>query len=155
ADDAQRILRVGMTMEGVSHIRSAAVLPMRAGGAIIGLIGVFSSRESAIQSRDIKALSRIADFWGPMMADAWVPDGIPSAIAEKAAVDSTATESSAISEETAVAEAVSSDVSRDDEPVVEGQDDSVLPETATAVSETPESEAPSTPAANPIGSAAT
>ena len=80
SDEAQRLLRVGMTMEGVSQIRSAVALPMRTGGIIVGLIAVFSLRESAIQSRDINALSRIADFWGPMMADEWFPDGIPSAI---------------------------------------------------------------------------
>src|ERR1700722_19847586 len=60
-DDAQRVVRVGLTTEGVSHIRSAVALPMRAGGVIIGLISVFSLRESAIQCRDIKALARIAD----------------------------------------------------------------------------------------------
>jgi WD40 repeat protein len=81
SDDAQRVLRVGVTMEGISQIRSAVALPMRTSGAIIGIIAVFSVRESAIQSRDIKALSRIADFWGPMMADEWFPDGIPPAIA--------------------------------------------------------------------------
>jgi WD40 repeat protein len=84
ADDAQRVLRVGMTMEGVSQIRSAVALPMRTGGVIVGVIAVFSMRESAIQSHDIKALARIADFWGPMMADEWFPDGIPSAIAANA-----------------------------------------------------------------------
>jgi hypothetical protein len=64
-DDAQRLLHVGLTMEGVSQIRSAVALPMRAGGAIIGLIAVFSQRESSIQPRDVKALDRIANFWGP------------------------------------------------------------------------------------------
>src|SRR6201999_4566813 len=79
-----RVLSVGLTMEGVSQVRSAAALPMRAGGTIIGLISVFSRRETSIQPRDIKALARIADFWGPLMADEWFPDGIPAAIAEVA-----------------------------------------------------------------------
>src|ERR1700722_2760265 len=81
ADDARRVLCVGMSMEGVSQIRSAVALPMRANNAIVGLIAVFSHRESSIQPHDIKALARIADFWGPLMADEWFPDGIPAAIA--------------------------------------------------------------------------
>src|SRR5579871_1901814 len=85
-DDAQRPLQVGLTMDGVSHIRSAVALPMRAGGAIIGLIAVFSQRESAIQPRDVKALDRIANFWGPLMADEWFPDGIPATIAPDTSV---------------------------------------------------------------------
>jgi WD40 repeat protein len=80
-DDAQRLLHVGLTMEGVSQVRSAVALPMRAGGSIIGLIAVFSQRESSIQPRDVKALDRIANFWGPLMADEWFPDGIPATIA--------------------------------------------------------------------------
>jgi len=84
SDDAQRVLCVGITMDGVSQIRSAVALPMRTGGVIIGLIAVFSLRESAIQFRDIKSLTRIADFWGPLMADEWFPDGIPAAIAGEA-----------------------------------------------------------------------
>ena len=95
-DDAQRVLYVGMTMEGVSQVRSAVTLPMHASGAIIGLIAVFSRRDSSIQPRDIKDLTLVADFWGPLMADEWFPDGIPSAIveeaAENAAVNSTAAE---------------------------------------------------------------
>jgi WD40 repeat protein len=84
SDDAQRVLCVGITMDGVSQIRTAVALPMRTGGVIIGLIAVFSTRESAIQFRDIKSLARIADFWGPLMADEWFPDGIPAAIAGEA-----------------------------------------------------------------------
>src|SRR5579863_9058322 len=80
-DEAQRILSVGMSMEGVSQVRSAVALPMRANNVTVGLIAVFSQRESAIQSRDIKSLARIADFWGPLMADEWFPDGIPAAVA--------------------------------------------------------------------------
>ena len=80
-DDAQRVLSVGLTIEGVSQVRSAVALPMRAENAIIGLIAVFSRRDSSIQPRDINALTRIADFWGPLMADEWFPDGIPTAIA--------------------------------------------------------------------------
>src|ERR1700743_2585809 len=83
-DDAQRVLRVGMTMDGVSQIRSAVALPMRTTGVIVGLIAVFSARESAIQSRDVKSLAQIADFWGPLMADEWIPDGTPSSIATQA-----------------------------------------------------------------------
>ena len=96
ADDAQRILRVGMSMEGVSQIRSAVALPMHAGGVIIGLIAVFSQRESSIQPRDIKALTRIADFWGPLMADEWFPDGIPTAIAGDASPNAAASEFSPV-----------------------------------------------------------
>ena len=97
SDDAERVLRVGMTMEGVSQIRSAVTLPMRTGDVIIGLIAVFSLRESAIQSRDIKSLARIADFWGPLMADEWFPDGIPAAIAgEVSAVTAEGTEAEAM-----------------------------------------------------------
>jgi WD40 repeat protein len=80
-DQAQRIMSVGMSMEGVSQIRSAAALPMRANNVVVGLIAVFSHRESAIQPRDIKALAHIVDFWGPLMADEWFPDGIPASIA--------------------------------------------------------------------------
>ncbi len=99
-DDAHRVLGVGLTTEGVSLIRSAVALPMRTGGVIIGLISVFSRRESAIQSRDIKALSRIADFWGPVMADEWFPDGIPAAIAVDANANSASVESPPIFDET-------------------------------------------------------
>ncbi len=96
-DDAQRVLSVGLTMEGVSQVRSAVALPMRAENAIIGLIAVFSRRESSIQPRDINALTRIADFWGPLMADEWFPDGIPTAIAGNVAVaDRSARQSPAI-----------------------------------------------------------
>jgi WD40 repeat protein len=107
SDDAQRVLRVGMTMEGVSQIRSAVALPMRTSGVIIGLIAVFSLRESAIQSRDIKALTRIAAFWGPIMADEWFPDGIPPAIAGDAGANATAPEFSAAIQEPQLAEAAS------------------------------------------------
>jgi WD40 repeat protein len=85
-DDAQRVTSVGLTMEGVSQVRSAVALPMRAENAIIGLIAVFSRRESSIQPRDIQALTRVADFWGPLMADEWFPDGIPSALVREVAV---------------------------------------------------------------------
>lgn len=83
-DDAQRVLSVGLTMEGVSQLRSAVAIPMRAENAIIGLIAVFSRRESSIQPRDIQALTRVADFWGPLMADEWFPDGIPPALVAEA-----------------------------------------------------------------------
>ena len=79
-DDTTRAARVGATMEGVSRIRSAVALPMRADGALVGLISVFSPRRSSIQPRDVDALERVADFWGPLMADEWFPDGVPAAI---------------------------------------------------------------------------
>jgi uncharacterized protein with WD repeat len=85
-DDAQRVLSVGLTMEGVSQVRSAVALPMRAENAIIGLIAVFSRRDSSIQPRDISSLERVAAFWGPLMADEWFPDGIPAALVRDAAV---------------------------------------------------------------------
>jgi WD40 repeat protein len=89
-DDAQRVLSVGLSMEGVSQVRSAVTLPMHASGAIIGLIAVFSRHESSIQPRDIKDLTRVADFWGPLMADEWFPEGIPPAIVEEAAANAAA-----------------------------------------------------------------
>jgi WD40 repeat protein len=92
SDDAQRVLRVGLSMEGVSQIHSAVAVPMRASGVIIGVISIFSQRESAIQSRDISALTRIADFWGPVMADEWFPDGIPAAIVVDAKANAAAVE---------------------------------------------------------------
>ena len=92
SDDAQRVLSVGMSMEGVSRARSAVAVPMRASGAIVGLIAVFSLRDSSIQPGDITALDRIADFWGPLMADEWFPDGIPASIAGDAAAFSPASE---------------------------------------------------------------
>src|ERR1700761_2318055 len=80
ADDAQRVVSVGLTMEGVSQVRSAVALPMRAENTVIGLIAVFSRHESSIQPSDIQALTRVADFWGPLMADEWFPGGISSAL---------------------------------------------------------------------------
>ncbi len=85
-DATQRVLHDGLTMEGVSQVRSAVALPMHADAVIIGVIAVFSHRESSIQARDVKALVRIADFWGPLMADEWFPEGIPTAIAGDIAV---------------------------------------------------------------------
>lgn len=99
-DDAQRVVSVGLTMDGVSQVRSAVTLPMHASGAIIGLIAVFSRHESSIQPRDIKDLTRVADFWGPLMADEWFPEGIPSALvaeaAANAAVSSTVAEAAMV-----------------------------------------------------------
>lgn len=102
-DDAQRVLNVGLTMEGVSQVRSAVTLPMHASGAIIGLIAVFSRRDSSIQPRDIKDLTLVADFWGPLMADEWFPDGIPSAIVEEAAENAAV---NSIAAETPIVEAL-------------------------------------------------
>ncbi len=147
ANEAQRVLCVGMSTEGVSQIRSAVALPMRANNVIVGLIAVFSHRESSIQPRDIKALARIADFWGPLMADEWFPDGIPAAIAGDTPANAAASQFLPVQEKSPVAEAAPLAES----PLAAEEFDEVAPQKSTeAAPETHDFEPVVTPVDTPL-----
>lgn len=64
--DAERDSRVDPTIARMLRFRSAAVIPIQARRAVLGVVEVFSSRPAAFDTAQITGLTRIAQKLGPI-----------------------------------------------------------------------------------------
>lgn len=66
-EDAETDSRIRPSVAQSLNLRSAVAVPIQAGGSVVGLIEIFSSRPSGIYATDIAVLKQFAEFFAPMI----------------------------------------------------------------------------------------
>lgn len=69
-EDAEKDSRVRLSIAKSLHLRSAAAVPIKVGGAVLGVMEVLSSRATAFDTTHVVQLQRIAHLLAPVLAPA-------------------------------------------------------------------------------------